>query len=237
MILCFILAGGCSRYTVSNKVVIPNAPIETLENSEASFLEIKSRWTVVLGSVRGGGTTGMMSGGRGSRGSGRFPLTVRATLMDEQVIEAGLLYYDEMASMSVIEDEIFRQDYREHHELDRYMLIEAHLETTGAENYLDFSRYTIFLQDDQGNQYDLSKIVEMPLFNNRFEESSGRSSVDRPFTLDSNHHQKNAFLYFPQNDFYGQPIIHENLEYLKIVFILEKGGSGRAEGSWVFDSK
>ena len=231
MILFHMVISQCSRYTVSNKVVIPNTPMQTSGSTEEAFQEVKSKWTVFLGSIGGGG---MM--GRGSARGGPFPIMVRATLMDDQVIEAGLQYYGDMTSMLPREVEDFKQSYWDHHELDKTILIEAHLQTTGAENYLDLSRYTIFLQDDGGNQLDPVRIVEKPLSTTHFEGTMNDPSARNPLFINMTNHIKNAFLYFPRYDYYGNPTIQEDLKYLKLVFLLDVGGSARGEGIWVFQS-
>lgn len=234
MLLFHLVVSQCSKYAVSNKVVVPSAPLQTSGSTEEAFQEVKSKWTVFLGSVRGGGATRTM--GQGSARGGPFPIMVRATLMDDQVLEAGIRYYGDMASMAFEETGNFKQRYRDRHELDKFILIEAQLETSAAENYLDLSRYTIFLQDDRGNQLDPVRIVEKPLSTTHFEGTMNEASSRRPFFIDMTNHMKNAFLYFPRYDYYGNPTIHEDLEYLKLVFLLDVGGSARGEGIWIFNS-
>ena len=93
-----------------------------------------------------------MMSGRGSRGSQAFPLTVTATLMDDPIIESGLRYYEDSISMSTAEADSFRKKYSNLHEPDKFIIVEATLKTSLAENYLDMSRWTLFLEDDERNQ-------------------------------------------------------------------------------------
>jgi hypothetical protein len=230
----------CSRNLVSNKVVVPTKPYPSSKDTEKRYMEIKSRWTVVLGSRRPNRPSGLVApafatGSGPSREAG-FPITVSATLMDRQVIEAGLHYYAEMISMSPDEIENFRKRYWDIYEPDKSILIEASLQTTEAENYLDLSRWTIFLEDDQGNQIGLSKISENPLSSTHFSNRINSPEFERPFFMDFSYHAKNVLLYFPRIDYYGNPSIHEDVKYLKIVFLLDVGGHARAEGSWLFST-
>lgn len=235
-----LVVSGCSRHSVLDRVVIPSVPLKPSEDAEAWFKEVKSRWTIIIGSRgmnAGPGMRPSFSGVQGSPKDSRFPLTVTATLMDSQVIQAGFLYYQQMTQMSREEAEHFQQRYRDRNEIDEYILIEANLRTTAAENYLDFSRYTIFLEDDQGNQHLPAKIVEMPVATNRFEGMVNNPSLRRPFYMNFSDHTKNAFLYFPRYDYYGNPTLPENIKHIRLVFILDVGGHARAEGTWVFRSE
>jgi len=240
IVMVQLVLSGCSRHGVLDRVVIPSVPSKPSEDAEAWFREVKSNWTIVIGSRGISAGPGMGSLFPGSQGSPRdrgFPLTVTATLMDSQVIEAGFRYYQQMTQMLPGEAEHFRQRYVDRHELDEHILIEANLRTTAAENYLDLSRYTIFLEDDQGNQHLPKKMKEMPVATNRFEGMVNNPSLKRPFYMNFSDHTKNAFLYFPRYDYYGNPTIHENIKHLSLVFILDVGGHARAEGTWVFPSE
>ena len=149
-------------------------------------------------------------GGRG-RSSGQFPLNVEATLMRDEVIEAGLEYYSEFIGMSPSEKESFAQSYRERHNLNEYILIEIQLRTTWAENYLDLNRWTIFIEDDQGNQNEPSEIAE---------EETPAVGDDFSHPFPSKRYRKTLFLYFKKYDIYGQQTLPKDIEFLKIIFLL-----------------
>ena len=238
IIFFLLILTSCSKQMISNKVLVPNTASEFSYNPMESFQEIKSKYTVFLRSEFSGGRPGMMlpmggRGGGGSRGD-MFPLIVKATLMHNQLIEAGLQYYGEIAMMSSEEMEDFKQNYRSVNELDNYILIEADVSTNLHKDYLDLSRYTIFIEDDQENQIVAAKIEEARhTITNRdklFDESDSR----RSFSMEFESHFKKIILYFPKVDYYGKPVMHETLEYLKLVFLLDEGGLARAEGSWLF---
>jgi hypothetical protein len=165
---------------------------------------------------------------------GGFPVKISATIMDEEVIEAGFSYYEHVIGMTQQESDGFRQRYRNLHQLDQYYLMELSLRTTLTEDYLDFSRWTIFVEDDQGRKYEPDKITEQPLSSNQNTIMMTKQSMAEPIPIQMSLHEKIVFFYFPQKDFYGKPTFDKDIKKLTLVFILEKGGAGRAQGSWIF---
>ena len=128
-----------------------------------------------------------------------------------------------------------RQRYYELHDIANNILIEVNLQTSWTDLLLDLNRWTIFLEDDQGNQYEPKKIIERNLpisfAENNYTEPVSNIVMIHPF----NTHQKQIYIYFPRNDHYGQSIIHKKVNYLKIIFLQEKSGYARAEGIWIFN--
>ena len=231
-VICLVLAINCSRSVVNSRVVIPSAPLNLSDESETAFREVKSKYTVIVES-KGGRLT--MLPGSPDPIRGRFPLLIMATLMDSSVIRAGWRFYQDIAGMSSEEAESFRQSYRNRHKTEEYILVEARIRTTAAENYLDFSRYTIYLEDDRGNQVMPAEFEEMPVSTIHMEGTVGNpSDRRRSFYMNVTNRMKNVFLYFPRNDYYGNPTIRDDMEYLKLVFLLDVGGMARAEGTWIF---
>lgn len=207
--------------------------------SEESYQSLKAKWTVSLSPSKPNASSPMAFGGlfgnQGRRRGAGFPLMVKATLMETEVIEAGFKHYEKLVSMTPDEIDQFRQRYFELHDLEKNLLIEATLQTSWTEVYLDLSRWTIFLEDDQGNQYEPVKITEQLIqssdLDDRFAEPLLNERSPFPFRM----HQKQIFLYFPRQDYYGQSIIHEEINYLKIVFLQQEGGTASAEGIWAFN--
>lgn len=231
-IICLVLAINCSKSVVNSRVIIPSAPFNLPDESEAAFREVKSKYTVILESK--GGRLSMLPGGPDPVRS-RFPLIITATLMDSSVIRAGWRFYQDIAGMSSEEAKSFRQSYRSRHKTEEYILVEACIRTTAAENYFDFSRYTIYLEDDRGNKVMPAEIEEMPVATTHMEGTVGNpSDRRRSFYMNVTNRMKNVFMYFPRNDYYGNPTIYDGIEYLKLVFLLDVGGTARAEGTWVF---
>jgi hypothetical protein len=163
-----------------------------------------------------------------------FPLTATATLMTDAVIEAGLLYYQSMAGMTSQQADSFGQIYHAENLLDQYLLIEMTLHTMWAENYLDLRRYTIFIEDDQQRKYEPARMEQQSVLTSHFPGIVPAPGQKKSSHADIIHHMKTVFLYFPRKDFYGNPTIGADTHALKLVIILEEGGTGRIEGTWIF---
>ena len=229
---------GCAQIVLSQRVEPSKPGIEPDKDKGEIYRNIRSRWTVSLGPAKRAGGGPMLSsfseGGGGEMRGGDFPLMVEATLMDSEVVQAGLSYYAETVGMSLEEADSFRQDYWIRNNLDKNFLVETSLQTMYAENYLDLSRWTVFVEDDEKNQHTPVRIKEKPTFSRHAEGMSKMPNQKRPMPFDYTRHEKIVFFYFPKQDFYGQPIIRKDMKELKIVFILEKDGKGKAEGRWTF---
>ena len=169
-----------------------------------------------------------MRGGRGSGGG--FPLQIKVSLMDNEVVQAGLHYYAELLAMTPQESDNFKKRYFDLHNLENNVLVEATLQTSWTEIVLNLKRYTIFIEDDAGNQYEPVKITEQQITSPQF-TSPVYNNSPFPFQM----HRKQVLLYFPGQDIYGKPLIHQGLKFLKIAFIQDEGGPARAEGIWTFN--
>jgi hypothetical protein len=229
--LALLATISCSTHTRSEKVITNDKGVEKSVDDSEAYLKVRSRWTVRLNPVaEGSGSSGFRSGGA----RGNFPLIIEATMMNEQVIESALLYYRNMAEMTPQEADAFRQAYWNKNNMDRFFLIEVLLQTSWVEDYLDLKRWTIFIENDQGKKQEPLKVVAHPVSSRSMKQRVPQPDQGQPMSLDWKHHQKVVFLYFPKKDLYGNPTIPKDTKRLKIVFILEEGGTGRAEGSWVF---
>lgn len=218
----------CAGSGISNRTVIDR---DSAGGND--YHGLRAKWTVTLRSAHGGpGLMTPMSPGR-MPGS-EFPLTVSATLMAPPVIEAGFAYYESALNMSPAESDSFRQKYRAGCEPDAYLLVETVIQTSMAESYLDLDRWAVFLEDDAGNSNEPVKIVELPGLTQTVEGMMADPWQKRPMHFDFTRRRKNVLFYFPRKDYYGNPVLHDDLKELKLVFVLEKGGSGRGEGSWIF---
>jgi hypothetical protein len=240
LFLILLSTTGCWRQMHQDKVAEPHQVVNPAVDAEEFYQEIRSRWTIRLspGSIHAGESYASPFSRRVRReeGGDSFPLMIRATLMVDEVIDAGLLYYKQMAEMSAQQADSFSQNYRAGNQMDRYLLIELSLQTFAAENYLNLRRYTIYIEDDQHNKLEPAKIVERPMgISSRrgMMYGTGREQ-EPPGSVDWTQHQKSVFLYFAKKDLNAQPTLQTGLRELKIVFILQEGGSGRVEGKWIF---
>ncbi|MBN2104728.1 hypothetical protein JW835_11870 [bacterium] len=225
-----------SKGLLSGKAVLAYDPVKLPESDEA-YVDIRLKWTIVLKpAVRKNRPLFILSGPpKGGHGSD-FPLSVAATLMRVQVIEAGFSHYAEAINMNQEQAADFQKACRQQHELDKYLLIEALLQTRMADNYLDLDRWTIFIEDDTVNQNVPKKIVKLARSSVITQEMMEVPNQKQQTPFEWTHHRKTVLLYFSRKDYYGKPVLHDDLKTLKLVFLLEKGGTGRAEGSWIFKS-
>jgi hypothetical protein len=224
----------CSSQPLSRTMIPPVSEGESSSEPEAAYLEARTKRTIVLSAGRGESPRFMLPGSPGRMRGGDFPLMVTATLMDDRVVKAGFLFYETALGMTSEEAAEFQRKYRTTHETDQYFLIEASLQTAMAENYLDLDRWTIFIEDDEGSQNIPARITELPVSSQVMAGSVEDPVRKRPMPVEWTRHRKTVLLYFPRKDYYGKPLLPENLKTLTLVFLLEKGGRGRGQGTWVF---
>ncbi|MGB2698246.1 MAG: hypothetical protein WBD28_10370 [Candidatus Zixiibacteriota bacterium] len=212
---------------------------ETSARIEESFQALWETRTVYFGQERMGGKSlqvGIPFMGAGDRGKdSEFPIQITATLMDSLLIEAGLKYYVSFLEMTPEEEAEFRSNYYSKYDPANNLLIWCELQTNWAKLHLDPDRWTIFIEDDAGNQYEPVQILEesqpirqteMDIFPD-FQPKLGLRGWES--------HQKTIMLCFPKFDFYQNPILSDKLQFLKLVFKLSDDQKARAEGIWVFN--
>ena len=241
LLLSLPLLIACATAPSSRTYIDQNQASTISTGSEESFQELWAQWTVQIGSQAKGGFLGFLSkpitggGGKGPGGRGNeFPLYVDATLMDSVLIETGLRYFAERIEMSLEEEETFRQKYFDHYKPTDYLLIWCELRTHWAENYLNFDRWIIYIEDDAGNRFEPEKIIEE-------RQSYRRMVMDKPlaFQVEQNRpgrdiHYRTVMLCFPKCDFYGNPIQSERVQFLKLIFQQIDDRNVKGEGEWVF---
>jgi hypothetical protein len=223
----------CSSQPLSRTMIPPVSEGESSSEPEAAYLEARTKRTIVLSAGRGESPRFMLPGSPGRMRGGDFPLIVTATLMDDRVVKTGFLFYETALGMTSEEAAEFQRKYRTRYETDQYFLIEVSLQTAMAENYLDLDRWTIFIEDDAGSQNVPARITELPL-SSQVMTGTVEDVGKRLMPVDWTRHRKTVLLYFPRKDYYGKPVLHENLKTLTLVFLLEKGGKGRGQGTWIF---
>jgi hypothetical protein len=239
LVLFLLLLGSCATPPSYRKYVGPLFDPKTPSRAEESFPDLWEKWTVDLGmATRGGkpwqlGSPFAMGGDRGGPG-GEFPMQITATLMDTMLIEAGLQHYDTILAMTPEERAEFRRAYFRRYDVENHLLIWCELQTSWTELYLDLDRWIIYIEDDAVNQYEPVQILEEP-------------QPIRPTVMDKlpeflpeqrrrrwEIHQKILMLCFPKRDFYGNPVLSEKVQFLKLVFQLTDDEKTRSEGMWVF---
>ena len=230
-----LFLGHCSNQSLSRTVIPAITEPEQFADPEAAYLNIRSKRTIVLSPDKGGtGSRFILPGSPGRAGGFDFPLMVTATLMDEKVMKAGFAFYEDALGMTSEEATEFQQKYSTRYETDQYFLIEASLQTAMAENYLDLDRWSVFIEDDEGSQNIPARITELQVSSQVMAGSVDDPVMKRPMPVDWTRRRKTVLFYFPRKDYYGKPVLHDGMKTLTLVFLLEKGGSGRGQGTWVF---
>jgi hypothetical protein len=234
----FLLLISCATVPSSKKYVGTVISSEISVHIEESFSTLWEMRTVYFGQEKMGGKSlhlgipSIMTGARG--GEGEFPIQITATLMDSLLIEAGLKHYASFLEMTPEEEAEFRSNYYSRYDPANHLLIWCGLQTSWAKLHLDPDRWTIFIEDDAGNQYEPVQILEesqpipqtiTDMFPD-FQPKQGRRAWES--------HQKTIMLCFPKFDFYQNPVLSDKLKFLKLVFLLSDDQKTRAEGIWEF---
>jgi hypothetical protein len=169
-----------------------------------------------------------------------FPLLVRATFMDSSLIEEGLRQYGRLAKMDNQELTEYRARYETNHDVDSTLYIWVELQTGLAEDYLRLDRWTIFLQDDQGHQFDPGRLEPHPVQS----ASEGRlaMSQNESYGFPGGRFQvpsvtrRDVELYFPKYQLTGEPILTPTTKSLKFVILQSDNPNVKAEGVWDFST-
>jgi hypothetical protein len=169
-----------------------------------------------------------------------FPLLVRATFMDSSLIEEGIREYGRLAKMNNEELVAYRTRYETSHDVDSTLYIWVELQTGLAEDYLRLDRWTIFLEDDQGHQFDALRVEPHPV----------QSATERRLAVTRNERdgfpggrfqvpslmRRDVELYFPKYQFSGHPVLSPATKSLKFVMLQSDNPNVKAEGVWDFST-
>jgi hypothetical protein len=211
----------------------------TSSQIEESFQVLWEKRTVYFGQARRGGKSlqmgipFVMTGGPG--GDSEFPLHITATLMDSLLIEVGLKHYASLIKMTPEEEAEFCSAYYQRYDPSNHLLIWCELQTSWAELHLDLDRWTIFIEDDTGNQYEPVQILEEPPPIRQTMTDMFPDFLPRQGRRAWEFHQKTIMFCFPKFDFYQNSIISDEVQFLKLVFQLSGDPQTRAEGVWMFN--
>ena len=242
-ILTFLLLvlTSCATAPSSQKYVGPIPPSEASSRIEESFQVLWEKWTVRFGSQTRGRGLGFLrtpfsgTGSRGPGGGGRdFPLDVTATLMDSNLVAAGLNHFANLTEMTPEENATFRKKYFDCYNPTHHLLIWCELRTRWAENYLNLDRWIIYIEDNEANRCEPVRVIQEPPL-------CRQKVMEKPLAFQTevgsrrrNIHHRRIMLCFPKHDYYGNPIRSEGVQFLKLVFRLIDDRNVREEGKWVF---
>ncbi|MGE5401119.1 MAG: hypothetical protein ACM3S2_12000 [Ignavibacteriales bacterium] len=178
-----------------------------------------------------GGSSGEGEGGR----SRMLPIDLSVTYMDSVLVKAGLTEFETLAQMNPQESAEFENRYHEKFQNGNFNLIWMEMNSFYSEDALTRDKWTIYLEDDRGNKYEPSRILENPATveqNPILSDSGaqnnepGRFNRAEMFRLNS----KSFLLYFPQKGYDGKDIIR-NTKALKFVFFEWSSRDVKKEGT------
>ncbi len=234
LIALIAAAGGCAPpmggYSQAGRTGPTSSPL--LGNFDKLWL----KRTIILRQDGGGGGGPLLPfGGGESPGSGfePFPLIVQATYMDSTLIEAGIREFADLSSMTPAETDSFRTAYKLRHCPNDTLFVWVELSTSSTPEFLNLDRWTIFIENDEGRDFEPGRIVEHPLRRGpsaRIPAESGglsRESEESPWSQVS----KDIECYFPLSHF-GDALIGKTTQKLRFVFLDSKHPRVRAEADW-----
>lgn len=172
-----------------------------------------------------GGLGGAQEGMRGL-----FPLNASATLIDSTLMNAGLQEFALLADIKEQDKGSYAVRYKEINKPDEYLFVWLELRTSYSKDLLNLDKWSIFLEDDKGNQYDPKNIVEYPEKDlPKVDTPNRRSSTERNNTWQMS--SKILQLYFPKKRFDGSLLISPDVKSIKLV-MFNWSNNARYEGKW-----
>lgn len=179
---------------------------------------------------RGSGSSFMGGGGPGGM-RGTFPLNASATLIDSALADYGLEEFAGFADMNESEKILYKAKYKEVNKMKENIYVWLDLKTSYSKDLLNIDNWSIFFEDDKGNQFDPVNIVEIPE-----KELPGDFRVRRNDDI-NNHWQMSSKvlqLYFPKKRADGSLLINKNIDNIKLV-MFNWSNNARYEGMWHVD--
>ncbi len=228
---CMIPGGEFTRRGSVARVSVP--PLN-------EFDRCWSERTITLTAGNRGGSSalgpmmGMGSGGNGGGGGG-FPLIVEATLFDSTLLHSAVDYYGKLASMDAGERGRFDSLYRATHDMHSSIYVWMQMRTSATPEFLDLDKWTIYLQNDRGDQTEPARIIPGSV-RMRSDWGPGAEFMGgmQPGQDRWGSAQRNVELYFPLRRIGGGEFLASNAQHLKLIFLENDNSIVRAEGEWSF---
>ncbi|MCK4965701.1 hypothetical protein KAS50_01645, partial [bacterium] len=222
--------------------VVPTLTPEDIPDELPEYSELLEQWTVTFGMRRNGSRSILIGNGNAS-GDGRFPLRIKATLIDPLVDFAVNKKSSESKDVSL---ESF-SSHLNNINLNE-IVIQISLSTYYHESYLDLNNWIVYLENDNIGQFEPVRIetretpfVKEPKMFNFFSYPDDEESPEMPQSRSQQQRffrdpMKTAFYRIVfKNKTNGDPIITEYTRFLKLVFLKEIGTNEKSEGKWVFE--
>ena len=193
-----------------------------------AYLEKLSAWSAQSSANRGGFR------GRGARGSGGAagppPVSFHALFAGEKIVKAGIDYVSYFLDLPANEAQQVYKDYREQWQTDAHFPVLLTLRTNMQESYLDLSRWTLFVEDDDRNQYEAMKVVDVT--NDGVQAPSNDRQEKRITRPIFSARVKRLVLLFPRESFSGKPIWSKKGRKLTFVLLSNEHPEQRLEAEW-----
>jgi hypothetical protein len=239
LVILLSLMSSCATAPSSRKYVGPLFDARTPPQLKQSFPELWENRTVYLGAAKPGGKPLQLinpfaMAERGPGMGGGFPLHITATLMDSSLIEAGLEHYADLIGMTSDEEAAFRSTYYQRYHVEKHLFIWCELQTIWAELHLDLDRWTIFIEDDALNRYEPDQILEGAQSTFRMANLGLQVFPTGKGPPEWEMRRKSLMLGFPKLNFYGNSVLSQETEFLKLIFQQTDDENTRVEGTWVF---
>jgi hypothetical protein len=193
--------------------------------------------TISLKPVFGGGGSSLLGGSGQSQGrmGAAFPLFASATFIDSALMDMGIEEFSSLAKMNDSEKVSYKTKYMEINKPDQYMYVWLELRTSYSADLLKLDNWSIFLEDDKGNQFDPKNTIE---YKGKEIQIPGNFNPDRSPGR-NNYWQttsKVLQLYFPKKRYDGSPLINKDVKSIKLV-MFNWNNNARFEGIWITDPK
>lgn len=209
--------------------VSKNNKIQKAEFNLNAYLELLDTWSAESRFNRGGG----FGGGRAGQGGapGIPPISVQALFAGEPVVKAGIAYVSTFLSLSEAEREQIFQDFSVQWETDSYFPVLVTLRTNLHKSYLDLSRWTIFLEDEDQNQYESIKVVDVTDIGARAanKDDDADNKIQRPIFSSR---MKKLVMLFPKQGRGGHSIWQVANRKITFVVLSNEHFEQRLEAEW-----
>ncbi|MFQ5632035.1 MAG: hypothetical protein ACE5I1_24965 [bacterium] len=193
-----------------------------------AYVNTLDEWTARSGRGRGGAF-----GSRGGRGAapGLPPISVTALFASPKVVNAGIAYVSTFLRLSKSEQEQIYHDFNTQWQTGSYFPVLVTLRTNMHKSYLNLSRWTIFLEDDNRTQYEAVEVIDVTDSDPRTGAKSGveENKITRPVFSSL---VKEIVMLFPRRDHDDKPIWEKSNRKFKLVILSNEHIEQRLEMEW-----
>lgn len=204
--------------------VSKNITIQKMDFNLNAYLELLDTWSAASRLNRGGRA-------RQGAGPGMPPISVQALFAGETVVKAGVEYVSTFLKLSGAEREQIFQDFSTQWQTEFYFPVLVTLRTNLHKSYLDLSRWTIFLEDEDRNQYEAIKVVDVTDTGAHAtnKDDGDDKKIRRPIFSSR---MKKLVMLFPRLGRDGEPIWQQTNRKITFVVLSNEHFEHRLEAEW-----